>query len=118
MASFYRRLIKDFNSIASPLNELVKKHVKFDWKEKQENAFNKSKDKLTNTHCLALPNFNKSFEIECDASGIGIGDILMQENRPIMFFSEKINGAQLSYQTYDKELQSVALLESVAAVRL
>ena len=107
MLSFYRRFIKDFSSIASPLNELVKKNVKFEWKEKQENAFNELKDKLTNGPCLALPNFDKSFEIECEASGIGIGAVLMQEKSPIMFFSEKLNGAQLNYLTYDKKLYTL-----------
>ncbi|TYK21798.1 uncharacterized protein E5676_scaffold991G00020 [Cucumis melo var. makuwa] len=104
LASFYRRFVKDFSSIASPLTELVKKHVKFEWKEKQENAFNELKEKLIKAPCLALPNFDKSFEIECDANGIGIGAILMQEKQPIMFFSETLNGAQLNYLTYDKEL--------------
>ncbi|KAL0557211.1 hypothetical protein IC582_005729 [Cucumis melo] len=61
LASFYRRFIKDFSSIASPLTELVKKHVKFEWKEKQENAFNELKEKLIKAPCLALPNFDKSF---------------------------------------------------------
>ncbi|KAL4011199.1 hypothetical protein IC575_028248 [Cucumis melo] len=107
LASFYRRFVKDFSSIASPLTELVKKHVKFEWKEKQENAFNELKEKLIKAPCLALPNFDKSFEIECDANGIGIGAILMQEKQPIMFFSETLNGAQLNYLTYDKELHAL-----------
>ncbi|KAL0544778.1 hypothetical protein IC582_019903 [Cucumis melo] len=93
LTSFYRRFIKDFSSIASPLTEFVKKHVKFEWKEKQENAFNELKEKLIKTPYLALPNFDKSFEIEYDASGICIGAVLVQEKQPIMFFNEKLNGA-------------------------
>ncbi|KAA0040925.1 putative retrotransposon polyprotein [Cucumis melo var. makuwa] len=78
LASFYRRSIKDFSSIASPLTELVKKHVKFEWKEKQENAFNELKEKLIKAPCLALPNFDKSFEIECEASGIDVNKVCKQ----------------------------------------
>ena len=104
LASFYRRFVKGFSSIAAPLNELVKKNTTFKWGEAQDMAFNTLKDKLTNAPLLCLPDFAKVFEIECDASGIGIGAVLMQESKPIAYFSEKLNGAALNYSTYDKEL--------------
>jgi hypothetical protein len=107
LASFYRIFVKDFSTIASPLTEIVKKAVSFKWGEEQENAFSLLKSKLISTPLLSVPDFNKAFEIECDASGIGIGAVLMQEKWPITYFSEKLNGATLNYPTYDKELYAV-----------
>ncbi|KAK9177708.1 hypothetical protein WN943_026897 [Citrus x changshan-huyou] len=107
LASFYRRFVKDFNTLATPLIEVIKKDVGFKWGEAQEKAFQIIKHKLTNAPLLSLPNFNKTFEIECDTFGIGIGSILMQEGRPIAYFSEKLSGAALNYPTYDKELYAL-----------
>lgn len=80
----------------------------FQWGFEQEHAINTIKDKLCKSQILVLPNFDKSFEIECNASGIGIGVVLMQVRRPIAYFNEKLSGAALNYPTYDNELYALA----------
>ncbi|WVZ93940.1 hypothetical protein U9M48_039889 [Paspalum notatum var. saurae] len=107
LAGFYRRFVRDFSSIATPLHELTKKDVPFAWSDSQEVAFSTLKDKLTHAPLLQLPDFNKVFELECDASGIGLGAVLLQEGKPVAYFSEKLSGASLKYSTYDKELYAL-----------
>jgi hypothetical protein len=107
LAGFYQRFEKDFSTVAAPINELTKKEVPFKWGESQQKAFEELKTKLTTAQVLALPDFGKTFKIECDASGIGIRGMLMQEQRPIGYFSEKLSGLTLNYSVYDKELYAL-----------
>jgi len=96
--------VPNFSSLASPHNELVKNDAPFCWTEEQDQAFKRLKAQLTNAPILALPNFAKTFELECDASRVGIGVVLLQGGHPIAYCSEKLHGATLNYPTYDKEL--------------
>jgi hypothetical protein len=115
LVGFYRRFIKDFSTIAAPLHELMKKGVVFHWGRAQEESFSTLKDMLTHAPLLQLSNFGKSFELECDASGVGIGGVLMQDGKPVAYFSEKLHGLVLNYSTYDKELY--ALIRSLETWR-
>jgi hypothetical protein len=87
-----RWVVKDFGSISAPLNELTNKDVPFVWGDAQQEAFMVLKYKLTHAPLLQLPDFNKTFELGCDASGIGLGDVLLQEGKPVAYFSEKLGG--------------------------
>jgi hypothetical protein len=83
--------VKDFSTLVSPLNEVVKKSVGFKSGEAKNQLFSFLKEKLCSTPVLTLPNFMKSFEIESDASEIEIGDVLIQDRRSIFYFTEKLS---------------------------
>jgi hypothetical protein len=113
LAGFYWCFVRDFSTIAAPLNDLMKKGVPFYWGAAQKHSFNTLIDKLIHAPLLQLPDFGKTFELECDASEIGIGGLLLQEGKPIAYFSEKLSGPSLNYSMYDKELYAlVHILET------
>jgi hypothetical protein len=107
LASFYRCFIKDFSTIAAPLHELMKKGMVFHWGKAQEESFATLKGKLTHAPLLQLSSVGKTFELVCDASGVGIGGVLMQDGKSVAYFSEKLHGFVLNYSTYDKELYAL-----------
>ena len=76
----------------------------FSWSEEAKKAFQKIKEIMSNCPVLALPNFSKPFVLECDASGVGIGDFLMQYKNPISFKSRKLQPHERMYSIYDKEM--------------
>jgi hypothetical protein len=80
LAGYYRRFIPDFSRIAKQMTELLKKGVKFSWDQKCEDAFHTLRAHLTTASVLAQPDVSKPFDIYCDASRIGLGCVLMQDN--------------------------------------
>jgi hypothetical protein len=101
LEGFYRCFVRDFSTIVAPLNDLTKKGVSFRWGAAQDKHFHTLINKLTHAPLLQLPDFGKTFELKFDTSEIGIGGVLLQEGKPIAYFSEKLSGPSLNYSTYD-----------------
>jgi hypothetical protein len=89
------------------MTELLKKGVKFDWSQKCEDAFHALRQHLTTAPMLAQPDNTKSFDVYCDASGTGLGCVLMQDNRVIAYTSRALNPHEQNYPTHDLELAAI-----------
>lgn len=106
LAGYYKRFIKSYGEISKPLTDLLKKDA-FVWTEKADVAFEQFKFALCQSPVLALPNFQKEFTIEANASYKGIGAVLLQERRPIAFFSKVFGEKHLGMSIYEKEYLSI-----------
>jgi hypothetical protein len=89
------------------MTELLKKGVKFVWSEACEKTFHTLRQHLTSAPVLVQPDNSKSFEVFCDASGTGLGCVLMQEGRVIAYASRALRPHELNYPTHDLELAAV-----------
>jgi hypothetical protein len=107
LAGYYQRFILDFSRIAKPITELLKKEAKFVWSQKCEDAFHALRQHLTTALVLAQPDSGKPFDVYCDASGTGLGCVLMQDNRVIAYASRALRPHEQNYPTHDLELAAV-----------
>lgn len=111
MLSYYRRFINRFSSIASCLFELTKAKTVFEWTDEHQKAFDVLKRQLVQAPVLAYPDFDKEFEIYTDASGVGIGGVLVQRNEdrmhPIAFASRQLNRHERNYSTSEREMLAI-----------
>jgi hypothetical protein len=114
LTGYYRKFIKNYGKIASPLMTLLKKNS-FTWTPEAAQAFQTLKMAMCTTLVLALPDFTKTFVLECDASRKGIGAILMQEGRPLAFTSKKLSEKNPGKPIYEKEM--LAILHALELLR-
>jgi hypothetical protein len=114
LASFYRRYVPNFSSIAAPLARLTSKKSPWLWEHSQQKAFDELKFVLQNPPVLSLFDPSKPIFIDCDASGIAVGSILSQPDEngnlhPVEYFSRCLNSAEREYCATRLELYSILL---------
>ena len=114
LTGYYRRFIRNYASLAAPLTDLLKKDT-FCWNDKAAEAFHGLKRAITSQPVLVLPNFDMPFEIETDASGVGIGAVLSQQKHPIAYFSKKMSPTMQRQSAYTREFH--AITEAIAKFR-
>ena len=113
LASFYRKFIPNFAEIAVPLSDLTKKgsSTKVKWGESQERSFQTLKALLVKPPILQLPDFNRTFIIQTDASDTGIGCVLMQEYdgilHPVSYASRKLASREQNYSVIEREALAI-----------
>jgi len=114
LAGYYRKFVKDFCRIATPLNDLMKKNCRFEWTAQCQAAFDMPKSALLTPPVLALPNDRDPFYLDTDACDTSIGAVLSQiqdgEERVIAYAGRTLSRNELNYCVARKELLSVIYL--------
>jgi hypothetical protein len=88
LAGYYQRFIEVFSKVSKPMTELLEKDKKFEWTSACEASFQELKKRLTIALILVMPDMEKSFSIYCDALGQGLGCVLMQDGRVVVYASQ------------------------------
>jgi len=111
LANYYRKFVPGFSRIAKPLTDLLKNSAAFEWKQEHDQAFESLKRSLEQGPVLKIPDCEKPFRVETDASNFAIGAALLQEHGgkwlPCAFISKKLDDTETRYSAYERELLAV-----------
>ena len=91
LTRYYKRFVKGFSVIASPLTKLLRKGVKFKWSDKCQNSFKQLKEMQVEALVLTQPTSRKEYTLYSDASGIGLGCVLMQDGKVVAYASRQLS---------------------------
>jgi hypothetical protein len=106
LTGYYRKFVRNYGRIAAHLMTLTKKDA-FSWTAEATKSFEQIKEVMCKAPIVTTPDFTKTFIVECDALGNGIGAILMQEGRPLAFESQPLKGKDLHKPIYEKEMMEI-----------
>jgi hypothetical protein len=107
LEGYYRRFIEGFSKISKPTTELLVKGNTFEWTPRRETSFQELKKRLTTAPVLTIPDMERPFLIYCDASGQGLGCVLMQDGHVVAYASWQLRKHEEKYPTHDLELAVV-----------
>ncbi len=111
MVSYYRKFIRGFSDIASPMHKLLRKDVTWQWELEQQNAFDTLKEHMSEAPLLKLPDSEQKYVVVTDASELALGAVLMQEGeqglQPLAFWSRALRPTEKLYAAYDREMLGI-----------
>jgi hypothetical protein len=107
LTNFFRRYVQGYSQLTAPLTDLTRKHVPFVWDRLCAGAFDGLKTALSTAPVLALPDPKLPYELVTDSCGYGVGAVLMQEEKPVAYYSQKMNQAERNYVNHEQELLAV-----------
>jgi len=112
LANYYRRFIRDFARVARPINMLTRKDMKWRWKGEEQAAFDELEKTFTTKPVLVVPDLDKEFRVEADASNYATGGVLSIKYsddlwRPVAFISKSLSNTERNYDIHDKEMLAV-----------
>jgi hypothetical protein len=110
LTRYYQRFIKDYEALAEPLTWLLRK-ADFHWSEEAETVFRTLQQALTTAPLLQLPDFDRDFIMECDASGSVVRAVLHQGRGAIAFFNRQMAPRHTKLVAYEREL--IGLVQAV-----